>query len=98
MQGKQNVKHEEGFVISGHQSHNLWKVQLTLLPTAKQQAVKRVCKIGKITQSEWFSTVAFTAIRVETDCCDSRRLIVNYFFQFIAKHAFYVCVVQRHWE
>ena len=63
-----------------NQRQNLWKVQLTLLPTAKQQAVKRVCKISKITQREWFGTIAFAAIRVETDCWDSRRLIVNYFF------------------
>ena len=80
MHGQQNLKHAEEFVISGHQLHNLWKVQLTLLPTAKQQAVKRVCKISKITQRERFGTIVFTANRVETECCGSRRLIVNYFF------------------
>jgi hypothetical protein len=81
-----------------NQRHNLWKVQITPLPTAKQQTVTRVCTIRRITQRDCFDTIAFTAIRVETDCCDSRRLIVNYFFQFIAKHAFYVCVLQRHCE
>lgn len=81
-----------------NQRHNLWKVQITLLPTAKQQTVKRVCKISKITQRDYFDTIAYTAIKVETDCCDSRRLIVKLLFQFIAKHAFYVCVLQRHSE
>jgi len=66
MRGQENIKQAEEFVVSGHQRHNLWKVQLTLLPTAKQQAVKRVCKISKIAQREWFGSIAFTAIRVET--------------------------------
>ena len=67
-------------MVSGHQRHNLSKVQLTLLRTTKQQTVKTVCKISKIIQLEWFGAIAFTAIRVETDHRDGRTLIVNYFF------------------